>query len=131
MLSAANREQIQITVGSFMEFMAKNVQGRRHTTNEMNFISPCTKKFHVSRNADTKRGITNSSFPRIGATIESCAVHEHFQIYDCIPRTTTPGRSDKLPFTSIHVNNQKIREWLLNRYAGLHLITLPTNYSQK
>ena len=32
---AANREQIQITTDIFMELMAKDVQGKRHTTHAL------------------------------------------------------------------------------------------------
>ena len=40
------------------------------------------------------------------------------QTCDCVPRTPPPDRPKELPFTCIPANNQKMREWLLNRYAA-------------
>ena len=68
----ANREYFQITGGIFIEFMAKDVQGKIHTANVMVYINPCTNKFYLSRDTCIKLGIINSDFPRIGTTIESC-----------------------------------------------------------
>ena len=84
----------------------------------MVYISPCTNKFYLSRDVCIKLGIISSDFPRIGATIESCTIHEELQTYDCVPRTPTPDRSKEFSFTRIPANNQKMREWLLNRYAA-------------
>ena len=84
----------------------------------MVYISPCTDRFFLSRNACIKLGNISRDFPRIGATIESYTVHEELQTFDCIPRTSPPDRLKELPFACILANNQKMREWLLNRYAS-------------
>ena len=68
--------------------MAKDEQHENHMANVMVYISPCTNKFY---------------------NIESCAVHENFKIYDCLPRTPPPGKLNKLQFTCILANNQKMR----------------------
>ena len=115
---AANREQIKITGAIFMELRANDVKGKLHVAKEMVYISPCTDRFFLSRNACVKLGIISRDFPRIGATIESCTVHEELQTCDCIPRTPPPDRPKELPFACIPANNQKMREWLLNRYAS-------------
>ena len=98
---AANREQIKITGAIFMELMAKDVQGKVHVAKEMVYISPCTDRVFLSRNACITLGIINHDFPRIGATIESCTVHEELQTCDCIPRTPPPDRPKELPFACI------------------------------
>ena len=73
-MEAANREQIELTRAVFMELMVVNV--KVHMAKEMVCICPCTDRFFLSRNACIKLGIISFDFPRIGATIESCTVHE-------------------------------------------------------
>ena len=68
-----------------MELMAKDLQGNRHTANVMVYIRPYTNKFCLSRDGCIKLGIINTDFPRIGKTMESCAVREDFKTCDCIP----------------------------------------------
>ena len=101
-----------------MELMAKDEKGKCHIAKVMVYISPCTNKFFLSRDACIKLGIISRDFPRIGATIESCTIHEELQTCDCVPRTPPPDRPKELPFTCIPANNQKMREWLLNRYTA-------------
>ena len=84
----------------------------------MLYISPCTDRFFISRNACIKFGFISRDFLYIGVTIESCTVHEELQTCDCIPRTPRPDRPKEFPFACIPVNNQKMREWLLNRYES-------------
>ena len=82
----ANREQIKITGAIFMELMAKDVKGKVHMAKEMVYINPCTDRFFLSRISCIKLGIITRDFPHIGATIESCTVHD----CDCIPKTPPP-----------------------------------------
>ena len=71
--------------------MAKDINGKVHMAKKMVYISPCTDRFFLSRNDSIKLGFISRDFPRIGATIESCTVHEELQTCDCIPRTPPPN----------------------------------------
>ena len=59
---AANREQIKITGAIFMELRANDVKGKLHVAKEMVYISPCTDRFFLSRNACVKLGIISRDF---------------------------------------------------------------------
>jgi len=114
---AANREEIKIT-GAIMELMAKDEKGKFHIAKEMIHISLVTNKIFLSRNACIKLGKISRDFPRIGASIESCTIREELKTCDCVPRTPPPDRPKEFPFACIPANNQKMREWLSNRYAS-------------
>ena len=61
-INAVNKEHIQITDGIFIEFMSKDVLGKRQTVNVMVYISPFTNKFYISRDACIKLDIINIIF---------------------------------------------------------------------
>ncbi|XP_066936345.1 uncharacterized protein [Clytia hemisphaerica] len=56
-------------------------------------------------------------FPCVGAatTVENASIETHQ--CDCPKRTTTPPRPDELPFECCPENNQKMKDWLIERYS--------------
>ena len=84
------------------KLMALDVEGKKHRANVMVYISPCINIFYLSRYAYIKLGIINSEFSRIGASMESCSVHEYIKTCRCIPRTPTiEPMIQKIPFKPI------------------------------
>ena len=117
-MGAANKEQIKITGAFLMELMAKDVKDKCHITKEIVYVSPCTDKCFLSRNACIKLSIINRDFPRCSATIESCTIYEELQTCDYVPRALPPDRPKELLFGCLPSNNQKMRDQLLNRYSS-------------
>ena len=119
---AANREQIDITGALFLKLSGKDSAGNVHTAPVMVYVSPCTSKFYLSRNALIKLSIIDKDFPSIGAASHVISAinttDKPKKPCDCIPRVMPPGRPSKLPFKCVPENNEKMKEWLIERYSS-------------
>ena len=67
----------------------------------------------------------SKDFPRIGATIENGALKVKAKTCSCKPRTLPPPRPKELPFECIPENNDKMKEWLINRFSSSTFNTCP------
>ena len=67
----------------------------------------------------------SKDFPRIGATLENGALKVKAKTCSCKPRTLPPPRPKELPFECIPENNDKMKEWLINRFSSSTFNTCP------
>ena len=66
--------------------------------------------------------IIDKDFPSIGAAAHVFAANNTTDKIkkpcDCLPRLIPRDRPNKLPFKCVPENNQKMKEWLLERYSS-------------
>ncbi len=88
------------------------------------YVSPNISGFYLSEEAMKQLHIIPKNFPTVGSalpmSINSAGPVEGQckEECTCLPRSATPGRPDKLPFDAIPENVDKMKEYLLNRYAS-------------
>ena len=120
---AANNEGINIMGAIFVRLSGVGPSGKTIDTAEMVYISDSTDLFYLSRHAMEQLQIIAPNFPQIGA---SCAIHSKIddtaplvEIHcECPKRTLPPPRPASLPFEPCDVNNTKMKQWLLDRFAA-------------
>ena len=122
---AANREEIAIDGALFIRLSGLDVMGNTHTAPVMVYVSPSTERFYLSRQALVQLKVISKDFPRIGATLENGALKVKAKTCSCKPRTLPPPLPKELPFECIPENNDKMKEWLINRFSSSTFNTCP------
>ena len=116
---AANREEILVKGAIFLRLTGRTDAGVPHTAIVMVYVSPCTNRFYLSREALIQLGVISKDFPRIGAATETAGIDNvQYSSCGCPSRTRPPPRPNKLPFTCSPENNEKMRQWLVERFAS-------------
>ena len=83
----------------------------------MAYISPSTKKFYLPREALIQLKVISKDFPKVGAALEASAIEAKAPC-GCLLRALPPGRPQQLPFQAIPENNERMKQWLRDRYAA-------------
>ena len=117
-MHAANMEEIDIAGAVFIRLSGTDFAGNTHTAPIMAYVSPSTHKFYLSREALVQLGVIPKSFPKVGAAMEMSAVESQIAPCGCPIRSLPTARPDKLPFSPIPENNEKMKAWLGERYKS-------------
>ena len=150
-VSAANNQPMNI-VGSFTCILqGASPEGEPVSCRSIVYVNDAVSGFFLSYETMLDLRIIDDKFPRIGnykyssqqqirkcetAHINSLAVRRVLNSgcpdsrgespsCNCPQRTSVPERPTTLPFPAIPENNEKMREWLLKRYASSTFNTCP------
>ena len=119
-MAAANGEEITIIGAIFLRMTGKDEDGEPHSASVMDYVSPSTDKFYLSRAALEQLHVIPTSFPKLGAVasigVEE-ATHPRAEC-GCPVRQPTPGAPAQLPFAATEENTEKMRQYLLHRYSA-------------
>lgn len=121
---AANNEGIKILGAIFARLSGADRQGSRVETAEMVYITDSTELFYLSRRAMENLQIISPDFPSIGASARSAvnsATNHQGGVTppcDCLRRQPPPVRPTTLPFKATEENTEKMKQWLLDRFAS-------------
>ena len=145
-LNAANKSPIHIDGVFFAQMARITNSGDTVLSRSMVYISRDANALHLSHKTMLQLGIINSDFPTIGkfnnrtckvtretssqAAISSdgsiCgATKDDGGICDFPWRTVVPDCPKQLPFLCTPANNNRMRDWLLKRYASSTFNTCP------
>ena len=127
---AANNEGINILGAFFARLSGSDKNGNHIECAEMIYVSDSTDVFYLSRNALEQLQVIGIDFPQIGAASQSYVTVNNSQPViqsqetslkapcGCLLRQSPPERPTELPFAAIEANNEKMKQWLLERYAA-------------
>ena len=127
---AANKSEIRIDGAIVVRLEGLDSSGRPIQCAVMVYISPDANGFYLSREAMTQLGIIAHDFPRVGAALHggiSGPPPTTFNTTDtpctendchCPERQAPPGKPTVLPFPCTPENNDRMKRWLLDRYAS-------------
>ena len=130
MMKAANTAPINIDGAIFIRLSGTTSGGDQVEAAAMTYISPDTDNFYLSRESMMQLGIIDRSFPQLGAapynyTQDSEAAAEiagtETTVYadcGCLKRELPPEKPANLPFPCNTENVDKMKAWLLTRYAS-------------
>lgn len=114
---AANHEPIRIDGAIIIRLMGKDREENTHVAPVMVYVSPDTKRFYLSREALIQLKVISSTFPQVGGAMQTMAIEDSKKC-SCLPRSLPPSKPQELPFTCTPENNEKMKDWLLKRYAA-------------
>ena len=130
-LYAANNEGINVLGAVFVRLSGIAPNGQTLQAAEMIYVSDSTEMFYMSLNAMEQLKIVPANFPTVGSaaaisdpcssytpTTESNSKPIPHNSCECLPRSAPPPRPDHLPFEVCEENNDKMKQWLLDRYAA-------------
>jgi hypothetical protein len=141
-MKAANKSGIVICGAVLLRITHVDKDGRGVETRAMTYISPSIMGFYLSCEAMVELGIIPEDFPAEkkprGATRPAsqvmtisrdanagCMSSEASDQCECPKRTEVPKRPGSLPFKCTPGNNDKMRAWLLEKFAGSTFNTCP------
>lgn len=90
----------------------------------MVYVSDSTELFYLSRNAMEQSGIIGHDFPKIGADthvsidLTTDSLNHPKSPCGCAIRSKHPTRPESLSFSPLPENTEKMKQWLINRYAA-------------
>ena len=129
LMKAANTAPITIDGAILIRLSGVTNAGDNVEAAVMVYISPDTDKFYLSREAMIQLGIIDRNFPQLGAA----STHTHVSndvievaeaestIYagcGCLKRESPLEKPTRLPFQCTMENVDKMKDWLLIRYAS-------------
>lgn len=143
---AANRNPIKI-IGAFQgQFHGESPQGQTVSCNAMVYVSDAVSGFYLSYDTMVDLLIIDNNFPTIGGAQSSPSLASEHLCTDatchvrslnsgcpkmekgscgCPLRSAVPDRPTCLPFLPTSGNNDKMKDWLLNRYCSSTFNTCP------
>ena len=128
-MKAANRNRIQIDGAILIRLGGKSREGESIACAVMVYVSPDANCFYLSKEAMIQLRIVDSNFPQVGAvpadlsaiisSSETCQIEESlYADCGCLKRELPPKKPSTLPFEATLGNSDRMKEWLLNRYAS-------------
>ena len=130
-MSAANNGQIKLLGATLLNLSGKNRHGQRISTNQMVYITDCSGRFFLNRDACTELGLISKDFPTIGDTSKNSAnVHastlsapttskSHPATAPCgCPTRMKPTKPIEVPCPITDNNRKKLQEFLLKHYSA-------------
>ena len=119
----ADKRRIQIDGAFHGVFGGVSPDGLNIECRGLVYVSPSVSGFYMSCDTMIDLGIIARNFPVIGSypAIDSFTgrINSIDSVCcDCPKRSAVPERPVKLPFDPVPANVPKMREWLINRYAG-------------
>ena len=129
-LRAANAAPIRIDGATIVRLAGTTNSGSTIEAATIVYISPDTDTFFLSKDVMIQLGIVGKDFPRVGSAhaIEHVGTQEHGNVNaveddvyapcGCFRRELPPEKPKELPFDCVPDNAEKMKEWLLRRYAS-------------
>ena len=129
-LRAANAAPIRIDGATIVRLAGTTNSGSTIEAATIVYISPDTDTFFLSKDVMIQLGIVGKDFPRVGSAhaIEHVGTQEHGNVNaveddvyapcGCFRRELPPEKPEELPFDCVPDNAEKMKEWLLRRYAS-------------
>ena len=126
-MKSANRSQITIDGAIILRLTGYAEDGSEIEAAVMVYISPEARCFYLSKEAMVQLQIIPRSFPRIGgarecssgqASINAVDIAEPVAACGCLRRMKAPRKPEKLPFLASNENIDKMKLWILKRYAS-------------
>ena len=131
MMKSANRTPITIDGAIILRLIGYSADGHHVEAAVIVYISPEAHSFYLSREAMVQLGIIPKTFPQIGAVAvmgESAKNCTNVDAVDatkpllaecgCLLRSNPPDRPKDLPFDCNNENIDRMKQWLLDHYAG-------------
>ena len=139
---AANSEEIHVLGAIFLKLTGLSSSQETVATSAMVYVTDSTDRFYLSRTVLTNLAVLSTDFPKVGGAVAAAcsASHVASRTNDATPATpcTTPlpgvsprpaacgcpqradppGRPDRLPFQPTAENAERMKSWLLARYAA-------------
>jgi hypothetical protein len=127
-MKSANHSQITIDGAVLLRLTGYTEDGTEIEARGMVYISPDARCFYLSKEAMVQLQIIPRSFPRVGGArecsigqikVDAVDITEPVQAAcGCPCRTKAPAKPDALPFQASLENVDKMKLWLLERYAS-------------
>ena len=120
-MSAANNLGITIIGALPLRITGTSPTGTRHTTRQMCYFTPSTKRMFLSKQACVALGLISPNFPTVGETLETSDKPLPAEIShncQCPKRATPPPKPTSLPYPPTANNREKLEEYLLERYKA-------------
>lgn len=124
-MRAVNDEEITLSGAAFLSLSGCDKDGVKHVAPVMVYVSPAVDAIYLSRTAMEQLKIIPESFPEVGAAAASKVVGHEMAECGCPCRSTPPEVPEKLPFDATAENTEKMRKWILARYAASTFNTCP------
>ena len=146
-LSAANRSPIAIEGAFFAKLTTKSSSGKATSCHSMVYVSSSVRDMYLSYESLLNLGLLPCTFPSSSDSVATTytedrstgAMHATRVINEgcpassaaddspcsCPQRTATPQRPAELPFPCTPENNERMKAWLLDRYAASTFNTCP------
>ena len=124
-MRAVNNEDIALNGAVFLTLCGHDQEGILHEAPVMVYVSPAVNMMYLSRTAMEQLRIISSAFPEVGS---AAAVEDNAQQLapcGCPLRAPPPNIPEKLPFEAKAENTEKMRQWILTRYAASTFNTCP------
>ena len=125
-MHAANDANIRILGAAILRLSGKDKDGKEHSTRQMVYVTDCTDKLFLSREACTDLGIIPGTFPTIGGARETTSINAASNTdytsanreCSCPPRSKPPPIPTSLPFPATEDNREKLQQYLLDYYKS-------------
>lgn len=144
-INAANNSSIAVEGALIAQIQVKSKNGVLISTKTMIYVSSAVKGFYLSYDTMIELGILDNNFPSASKPVKTNASindglsvnllramdagctkpHNDSIACQCPQRETVPKRPTSLPFHCVPENNEKMKEWLLQRYASSTFNTCP------
>jgi len=125
-MEAANAAPIEIDGAILLRLSGKNDKSDEEIhAAVMVYVSPDSKKFYLSKEAMVQLGIIHHDFPQVGVAFPMHSECNEAELDSlaaascgCEVRRPPPGRPTSLPFEANAKNVDRMKAWLLERYAS-------------
>ena len=129
-LSAANKSSIKIS-GAILARISTEYFGQTRSCATMVYVSPSCEGLYLSLEAMVDLNLINRNSPLAGAasvaatTVEPHPTMSSDEPCSCPERQAPPTRPDKLPFPATPENNERMENWLRERFVSSTFNTCP------
>ena len=119
----ANQE-MEIRGAIMIRLSGVDDDGIKHTAPIMVYVTPNNKKNYLSRQALVQLHVIPENFPKVGAATEVSSIYDVASMNSsktscgCPLRSKPPECWETLPFPAIPENNEKMKNWLLEKFRS-------------
>ena len=124
-MRAVNNEEITLSGVTFLTLSGRDKEGALHEAPVMVYVSPAVDTLYLSRAAMEQLKIISDSFPEVGSAAALKDIGHQLAACGCPRRSPPPDMPQELPFKATSENTEKMRQWILSRYAASTFNTCP------
>ncbi len=143
-ISAANGQPLVIAGAFRAELQGTSPDGRLVKCQSLVYVSQSVRHFYLSYDAMKELAIVNDNFPTVGdhlsessslSCVDQCFIrsvnsgcatqNSNVDGCKCPQRSVVPKRPIELPFPAVDANNDRMRQWLLDKFASSTFNTCP------
>ena len=117
-IRTATHGDIRVNGAIFLRLSAAGPDAQQYKARVMLYLSPQVDNLYLSRHAQEQLRIIPESYPQVGAAAAINSTIESTPKCECPTRSLPPGQPSALPFPATEENSEKMRQWLLQRYAS-------------